>query len=251
MEFRGNIIFSIVLHATVCMAALALAGGDAALHVPESYVAVTLFERAIDHDTVPIGNEKKEPAKKTAQPAKGLREIRPPEVPLPVQVRAGRPPLPPQGKIRPIPIKTAEPAKTGVVEGNDTFFPGQGGAHGDPEITPAEMQLAIPGKTATPRGSGDGGKNEAGGDPGAVNAIRAAIDRAKSYPPLARRRGIEGTVIAEFTISKDGHPENIRIVRSSGYEILDTAAKKTLLRASPFPPVRGKLEVPITFKIDR
>lgn len=251
MEFRGNIIFSLVGHATLFTAALMLTGGDAALHVPEAYVAVTLFERAADYHPSPIGTEKKEPAKKKAAlPVAGLREIAHPEVPSPVQRGRGNPPVTQAGKTSP-PQGAAAPEKTGMVEGNGTASSGQGGGHGVLQISPVAVQPAIPGRTAASGGPGDGKNNETGGNPGTLNAIRATIERAKSYPPLARKWGIEGTVTAEFTISATGYPENIRIVKSSGYEILDTAAKKTLLRASPLPPVEGNLEVPITFKIER
>jgi TonB family protein len=77
--------------------------------------------------------------------------------------------------------------------------------------------------------------------------IRASIDQALVYPSLARKRGIEGTVITEFTISSSGHPENIKIVRSSGFGILDAAARDTILKASPFPVIKGNIEIPITF----
>lgn len=98
-----------------------------------------------------------------------------------------------------------------------------------------------------PHGTGDRGT----GKSDVIGAIRAAIEKAKNYPPLAKKRGIEGTATTEFTINGKGYPENIRIVRSSGSDILDTAAKNTVLKASPFPFVKGGIEVPITFRIEK
>ena len=82
-----------------------------------------------------------------------------------------------------------------------------------------------------------------------LEAIRSAIERAKNYPFLARKKKIEGTVITEFTISSRGNPEDIKIKESSGSEILDSAAIKIITRAAPFPKVNSKIVIPITFKL--
>jgi len=77
--------------------------------------------------------------------------------------------------------------------------------------------------------------------------IRTAIEKALIYPPLAKKRGIEGTVTAGFSINSRGYPENIKILRTSGHEILDSAAIDTVTRASPLPFIKGNIEIPITF----
>lgn len=82
-----------------------------------------------------------------------------------------------------------------------------------------------------------------------INRIKAAIERAKRYPVIARKRKQEGTVVAEFSINSRGAPENVRIIRSSGFSLLDSEAKNTIVRAAPFPVVSGAVEVPITFRI--
>jgi len=77
--------------------------------------------------------------------------------------------------------------------------------------------------------------------------IRELIERAKTYPALAKKRKQEGTVVTEFSINTRGLPENIRVVISSGFSLLDSAARDTILRAAPFPPVRDRIEIPISF----
>lgn len=84
-----------------------------------------------------------------------------------------------------------------------------------------------------------------------IRQIREAIERAKTYPELARKRRQEGTVLLEFSINSGGLPENIRIARSSGFSLLDAAAKETVIRAAPLPVVQGSIEVPITFILKR
>lgn len=97
---------------------------------------------------------------------------------------------------------------------------------------------------------GDDGAGEEVGF-SALDAIRAAIDKAKRYPLVARLRGMEGTVTAEFSINSRGMPEHVRIKASSGSATLDSAAKETIIRAAPFPLVDGKIEIPIAFRLRR
>jgi TonB family protein len=79
--------------------------------------------------------------------------------------------------------------------------------------------------------------------------ITAAIEKAKTYPFLARKKKIEGTVIAAFRIDAKGYPQEINIRKSSGFEILDSAAMKIVTKAAPFPHVVEPVEIPITFRI--
>jgi TonB family protein len=79
--------------------------------------------------------------------------------------------------------------------------------------------------------------------------IRAAIEKAKTYPLIARKRGVEGTVLVSFRIDVKGLPQNVMIVKSSGYQILDDEAQKMLRKASPFPELNGEIVIPITFKL--
>ena len=80
-------------------------------------------------------------------------------------------------------------------------------------------------------------------------AIRSSLERAKSYPLLARKRGMEGTVLVSFTIDKKGSAQDVKIMKSSGYEILDEEVRKMLRKASPFPDLKGEIKIPITFKL--
>lgn len=79
--------------------------------------------------------------------------------------------------------------------------------------------------------------------------IRSAIEKAKTYPFLARKKGIEGTVITVFAINSQGYPKNVRVEKSSGSEILDSAALNIIAKAAPFPRVDGHIVIPITFSL--
>lgn len=66
--------------------------------------------------------------------------------------------------------------------------------------------------------------------------IRQTIDAHKHYPRLARRLGHEGRVVVAFTIEADGRLAGVRVVESSGSELLDEAALEAVREAAPFPP---------------
>jgi TonB family protein len=80
-------------------------------------------------------------------------------------------------------------------------------------------------------------------------AIRTLLERAKSYPLLARERGMEGTVFISFVIGSRGLPQDVKIMKSSGHQVLDEEVKKMLKKASPFLGIKGEIVIPITFKL--
>jgi TonB family protein len=85
---------------------------------------------------------------------------------------------------------------------------------------------------------------------GIFELIRDAIEKAKIYPVSARRMGMEGTVHISFRISPQGEPQNMRIIKSSGFRILDTATVDIVKKAAPFPGIDAPVEVPVVFKLD-
>jgi protein TonB len=84
----------------------------------------------------------------------------------------------------------------------------------------------------------------------ALRLIIAAIERAKSYPALARRRSIEGTVYVSFSIGAEGGAGEIKVVKSSGYKILDEETVKAIKNAAPYPYVNERIEVPVTYRLN-
>lgn len=84
----------------------------------------------------------------------------------------------------------------------------------------------------------------------ALKLISAAIERAKTYPSLARRRSIEGTVYVSFFIGAEGKAKEIRVVKSSAYKILDEATVKVIKDAAPYPQINDRVEVPVTYRLN-
>jgi periplasmic protein TonB len=82
--------------------------------------------------------------------------------------------------------------------------------------------------------------------------IKDHIYKHLIYPVTAKRMGWEGRVIVSFIVSSGGYARDIRISKSSGYEILDKNAVKAIKNASPFPkpPVEAQIIIPILYRIN-
>jgi TonB family protein len=50
-----------------------------------------------------------------------------------------------------------------------------------------------------------------------------------------------------FKLKPSGEIDRVEIVKSSGYDILDSASIRTLYRAGPLPYVNGWVEVPMAY----
>jgi TonB family protein len=89
-----------------------------------------------------------------------------------------------------------------------------------------------------------------------LSKIRHDLTQYFYYPPLARRKGLQGTVLLGFGISGQGAIHDIRVVKSSGYAILDLAAQDAMQRLEKLSwyaaTLHGKdmdLELPVIFRL--
>ena len=99
------------------------------------------------------------------------------------------------------------------------------------------------------------------GEPGSgKQIIRMAIPLYRSNPPpkypvLARRRGFQGNVVLEVLVGRFGNVIDLRVLSSSGYPILDRAAKSSVKHWTFEPGMRGQekvkmwVRVPIRFEL--
>lgn len=78
--------------------------------------------------------------------------------------------------------------------------------------------------------------------------LKASIERAKQYPFVARRRGVEGKVGVVFELDRFGKLLSSRIEMSSGSDVLDEAAICAVRNAAPFsrPPIEDS---PLSFMV--
>ena len=107
-------------------------------------------------------------------------------------------------------------------------------------------------------GSGDGAGYGSGHGDGTgvgvadlLRSIRQRIEKAKTYPEIARRQGKQGTVELRFRIAADGTVEVVEIVHSSGHQTLDESSMQTIHRAGPYPPVGGWVRIPLSYRLER
>jgi protein TonB len=82
-----------------------------------------------------------------------------------------------------------------------------------------------------------------------IERIGRAIESKKTYPPLARRRGIEGTVRIGFSINPEGKPWDIELIESSGHRVLDAATLNVVKKAAPYPYTDRRIEVPVSYRL--
>lgn len=91
-----------------------------------------------------------------------------------------------------------------------------------------------------------------------LETIRKKIENNKKYPLSAMNYNIEGRSGVKFNILIDGKLEDVKIIDSSGSEILDQAALDSVYSSAPFPPIppnidleRIEVVVYIVFKISQ
>jgi len=83
------------------------------------------------------------------------------------------------------------------------------------------------------------------------NYIRDLIMKNLTYPLMAKKMGWKGQVTVSFIICKGGNVEGIRIIKSSGYRILDENVTFTIKEVQPFPkpPVRAEIIIPVVYRL--
>lgn len=167
------------------------------------------------------------PQKVTSKP---VVQPKPKPIPKPKPVKVPRPIVKALPEPEPTPssdVETAEPEQQQVLE--------------DP--LPEEAQ------TSQATGFKDGAVIQ--------NSVpRYDINPRPSYPPVAKRRGYEGTVVLDVLVTREGRAGEVIVVQSSGYAILDRRALATVKKWVFVParrgtePVEMQVTVPIVFELN-
>jgi len=91
--------------------------------------------------------------------------------------------------------------------------------------------------------------------PGGELAMRKFLNKAIRYPAVAQENGIQGKVIVNFVIDKDGSVSNARIARGV-YPSIDKEALRVVMSLPKWKPgmqrgkaVRVSYTVPISFQL--
>jgi protein TonB len=206
-------------------------------------------------EKAPLGNPSRpvappEVRERPAPPPRPARAVEAPRAPAPRPTPPA--PTPPQAvaKAEPAPepmIKTPEPRPAAPEPTPSQPEPSQSAAPAPPQVAVARPPDSM---RRQPGGGGllGGGRGGVEGEPIPLdtpepkyqdyfNKIRERIKSKWTYPRQAGERGIEGELLIEFHIAKDGRLEFIALRNSSGVAILDDYAMTAVKLAQPFPPV--------------
>ena len=97
-------------------------------------------------------------------------------------------------------------------------------------------------------------------DPAALAAygrnLAGAVALHQRYPRLAQIRQWQGTALLQLELAVDGQLQSVRVLSSSGHEILDRQAIDMVRAAVPLPPLPASLagrsltvDVPVVFRL--
>jgi protein TonB len=81
------------------------------------------------------------------------------------------------------------------------------------------------------------------------------INPSPDYPPVAKRRRYEGTVMLNVLVDKTGRAAEVKVSRSSGYAVLDRSAKSDVSRWRFKPARKGMqtvemwVQVPVKYEL--
>ena len=92
--------------------------------------------------------------------------------------------------------------------------------------------------------------------PGGQQALFTFICENLAYPEDAHTNGIQGRVICQFVVEKDGRVSDVQVVRSSGNSSLDKEALRVIKSMPNWTPgtqrgkpVRVKYTMPVSFRL--
>jgi len=70
-----------------------------------------------------------------------------------------------------------------------------------------------------------------------MEKVKQRIYAKWGYPYEAQSRGLEGKLMIEFHIGKDGRLQFIELKQTSGQQILDTYAERAVQLGQDYPPL--------------
>ncbi|MCS6875432.1 MAG: energy transducer TonB [Aquificaceae bacterium] len=86
-----------------------------------------------------------------------------------------------------------------------------------------------------------------------LSVISSLVQKNIHYPSIARRMGWEGRVMLAIHIGEDGSLRDVKVIESSGYDVLDRNAVETVRRIAnlfPRPPVDVIVKLPVSYKLE-
>lgn len=91
--------------------------------------------------------------------------------------------------------------------------------------------------------------------PGGDQACANWVAKKLKYPPKCKKEKIEGFVIVQFVVEKNGKVSNVKAIRSPHPDLAETAIR-TMRKMPKWTPgkvggkaVRSKLNLPVRFRL--
>lgn len=249
MSIKKTIAISVIFHLIIFSAALLFSAGlfrGSGKSPEENVFFVKLAVENSEADNMNLVSKMKTttPAKVQAKRHKGknLADEKPPEV---VKSEVALENAPELSKEKTVVNNDLLHKDTEEADTNEEPVPDEALDSSDNQQETAHASLL-----ASIESTGPGnGPARSGLSPSMLELIGNAIEKAKSYPMLARKRGIEGTVFVSFRINESGRPDEIEIKKSSGHSILDSATVKVVKKAAPYPHTNNRVEVPVAYRL--
>lgn len=246
------------------------------VHVSIVPVTLNMFQAAAPQAkppapvTEPKPEPEPEPVKQPEPPVEKPDLPKPePVQPTPPKIQPPKPPLPKIIEPKMIKPKVIEPKmiEPKVIDSKAVEAPLTKEIHEKPIIqekpdipnpTPESAAVPTAKKTITPKYSSE---QTASAEQAYLYELRNQIAQHahNTYPTRAKRRHWEGTVFIQFTLLKNGRITHLKIIESSGRQILDDAAT-TILQAKmhnqfkPFPEEiqrsEWQIQVPVGYHLE-
>ena len=85
---------------------------------------------------------------------------------------------------------------------------------------------------------------------GYYSSLNHLMQSARAYPRGARRQGLEGIVMVEMVVEANGEISSVKLVRSSGHQILDKATLSQVQKMHHVPMIpKGLKKRSLIFRI--
>ena len=110
---------------------------------------------------------------------------------------------------------------------------------------PAQSPVAAPQQVITPLGFAEVMPSY----PGGVKALNRFLNRALSYPEMARENEVEGKVYVQFVVETDGRLSRVKVVRGIGYGCDQEALRLIKLMPRWQPGRQNAQNVPVLFTL--
>ena len=229
-RLSAALLLSLLIHGGAFMTLRYRASSPVPVIVPPVPIEVTLLPPTLPAVAAPVAPPK------PAEPPKPVAAKPPPEKKAPP-----RPVKPAPEPRRAAPTKVPKPAP----EPAPAAAPAAPVVVATPTPNPAsEAPVAPPAPPAPPVHTG-----------ASIPASYAATNRPPVQPPRSIRNGEEGTVMLRVQVRADGSAGEVQIAQSSGFPMLDDAAKSAVQNWRFHPatldgkPITEWFRVPINFKL--